>query len=371
MLQWNRKGDRKTYSRGEKLRNRWWRRKFWGNESKKTLKPKLIPSLGRPSHWETRAPYCHCSLLPISYTKASLSLLSRRCRVSFEKERTRAPWPERELWGFLLPQPFLPQLTTTNPGSSISLSWPNTAASRPFPFEKTKPESTSTSLLSLAKTQTRPNSHSHRHLPCRTKNPPGISTDQPRQSPLSFIFCNWPQAASQTPTVICLQRRPKEREEKESKLNVISSASLDLCLPNRRPKKKEGSTIYQDPACLRPCKLPGSHSTRHSISASEEEGKNNKRRKQIREQIRKGKRKLKSTACCVSYFVDNGGCHRQRGKWRGKEAVPDLPCCCFVFGDAWTHAPPVAAACGADAPPLLLQFQRASIVPGLFRDLFL
>jgi hypothetical protein len=31
----------------------------------------------------------------------------------------------------------------------------------------------------------------------------------------------------------------------------------------------------------------------------------------------------------------------------------------------------VAAARGADAPPLLLQFQRASIVPGLFRDLFL
>jgi hypothetical protein len=36
--------------------------------------------------------------------------------------------------------------------------------------------------------------------------------------------------------------------------------------------------------------------------------------KQTREQIRKGKRKLKSTACCVSSFADNGGCHRQRGK---------------------------------------------------------
>jgi len=34
--------------------------------------------------------------------------------------------------------------------------------------------------------------------------------------------------------------------------------------------------------------------------------------KQTREQIRKGKRKLKSTACCVSSFAGNGGCHRRR-----------------------------------------------------------
>jgi hypothetical protein len=36
--------------------------------------------------------------------------------------------------------------------------------------------------------------------------------------------------------------------------------------------------------------------------------------KQTRGQIRKGKRKLKSTACCVSSFAGNGGCHRRREK---------------------------------------------------------
>jgi len=41
------------------------------------------------------------------------------------------------------------------------------------------------------------------------------------------------------------QRQPKEKERrKEAKLNVVSPPSLDLCLPHRQPKKKEGSTIH-------------------------------------------------------------------------------------------------------------------------------
>jgi hypothetical protein len=101
------------------------------------------------------------------------------------------------------------------------------------------------SALSLAKTQTRPSGHSHRHLPCRTKDPPR-HFHRPAKTVPALLHLLQLTTSSITDTNSPLLATPakREREEKESKLNVISSPSLDLCLPHRRPKKKEGSTIY-------------------------------------------------------------------------------------------------------------------------------
>jgi hypothetical protein len=43
----------------------------------------------------------------------------------------------------------------------------------------------------------------------------------------------------------------------------------------------------------------------------------------------------------------------------------------YSYGSTWTHMPPVAAARGADTPPLSLQFQKAfPPIPGVFGVIF-
>jgi hypothetical protein len=66
---------------------------------------------------------------------------------------------------------------------------------------------------------------------------------------------------------------------------------------------------------------------------------------------------------CLSPPVQTG---RGGGSRFGSPLAPFILC-----GGAWTHAPPVVAASGADAPPPLPQFLRGcSAVPRLFRDFF-
>jgi len=66
-----------------------------------------------------------------------------------------------------------------------------------------------------------------------------------------------------------------------------------------------------------------------------------------------------------SLFLRSGGGHR---RCSSKEQAVGLQ----IQRPRSNHAPLVAAAGGADVPPLFRQFQKASsAVPGLFRDLFL
>jgi hypothetical protein len=88
---------------------------------------------------------------------------------------------------------------------------------------------------------------------------------------------------------------------------MVCSLSLDLYLPHRQPKKKEGSVIY-------PIQRVSNCVSRREVTPRstaelppEEEGKNNRLRKENKNKSKK--RKQIEMFVLISSFAGDGGCH--------------------------------------------------------------
>ena len=100
---------------------------------------------------------------------------------------------------------------------------------------------------------------------------------------------------------------------------MVCSLSLDLYLPHRQPKKKEGSVIYPIQQVSNCVSRRGVTPCSTADLPPKEEGKNNRLRKQNKNKSKKGKQ-IKMFML-ISSFAGDGGCHCLCRREEGKKPI--------------------------------------------------
>jgi len=133
---------------------------------------------------------------------------------------------------------------------------------------------------------------------------------------------------------------------------MVCSLSLDLYLPHCQPKKKEGSVIYPIQRVSNCVSRRGVTPRSTADLPPEEEGKNNRLRKENKNKSKK--RKQIEMFMLISSFAGDGGCHCLCRREEGKQPI-HIPHVSLFFSRQRVN--PCAASgvtSGSNAPSLFL-----------------